>query len=89
VERLVCLGLDNNIEYVNRLIDELEQIEQRHMQSVIKHVIFLVDDFMNREVVFGVGRGSSCSSLVMFLIGINQVDPVKYNIDMEEFFKPI
>lgn len=86
IDRLVELGLDIE-EYAVRLEAEITECEERNMMPVMRHVIFMVDDFKRRNVVWGVGRGSSCASLMMFLIGLNKVDPVKYDIPMSEFFK--
>ena len=36
---------------------------------------------------WGVGRGSSVSSYCLYLIGIHMVDSIKYNLDIQEFFK--
>jgi DNA polymerase III alpha subunit len=34
-----------------------------------------------------VGRGSSVASYVLFLIGVHKIDPIKYELPIEEFFK--
>jgi DNA polymerase III alpha subunit len=40
-----------------------------------------------RNIVWGVGRGSSVASYVLFLIGTHKVDSVKYELDFNEFLK--
>jgi len=47
----------------------------------------MVDNLRKRNVVWGVGRGSSVSSYVLFCIGINRIDPLKFNLDVGEFLK--
>lgn len=74
-------------EYANRLADELALIEDRQMVEFFRCLVYITDTFRRENVVWGVGRGSSCASLVLFLLGVNKVDPVKYNIQMEEFYK--
>jgi len=79
-------GLENSLEYVRRVEQELEQVERRGLQQLIRALIFVVATFVERKQVWGVGRGSSCASLLLFLIGLHLVDPVKYKIPLEEFF---
>ena len=39
------------------------------------------------NIVWGVGRGSSVSSYVLFLMGVHKVDSMKYNLDIKDFLK--
>lgn len=78
---------DRGREYHRRLDDEMEEIRKRDFEPVVRHLKFMVDDFEKRRVVWGVGRGSSCASLVLFLIGLNLVDPIEHEIPMEEFYR--
>lgn len=75
-------------KYVDRLSVELLLMEERGMENFIRGLLYVRDQFRKYSVVLGVGRGSSASSLIMFLIEINRVDPVLYDISYEEFFKP-
>lgn len=74
-------------EYVSRVSWELDQMEKRNMFPFVRCLLYVTDRFRDEGVVWGVGRGSSCASLVMYLLDINKVDPVKYDIPTEEFFK--
>lgn len=42
----------------------------------------------NQNIVAGPGRGSSAGSLVSYLIGITDIDPIKYNLLFERFLNP-
>ncbi len=77
----------NTEEYVNRLTWELRQMEDKGMHQFVRCLLYVTDTFKDNGVVWGVGRGSSCASLVIYLLGINKVDPVKHDIPPEEFFK--
>jgi DNA polymerase III alpha subunit len=72
--------------YSKRLTDELAQVRTREMEPLLKTLMYIVDKFKESGTVWGVGRGSSCASLILFLIGLHKVDPIKYNIPMSEFF---
>lgn len=80
-------NLPNAEAYKARMINELAEIESREMSDFIRCLIYIVDVFRRKGVVWGVGRGSSCASLVLYMLGVNAVDPVRFNIPMEEFFK--
>ena len=57
------------------------------MYDVLYVMKYIVDTLRENKVLWGVGRGSSVSSYVLFLIGIHKIDSVKYNLPIEEFFK--
>ena len=48
---------------------------------------YVVDTLRDNNIVWGVGRGSSVSSYVLYLIGIHKIDSVKYALPIDEFFK--
>lgn len=73
-------------EALDRLAAELEQVERRGMVEFVKTIIYILDTFRQQGVVWGVGRGSSCASYVLFILGLHAVDPLRYNVAMSEFF---
>ena len=77
---------EKRIPYAKRLNEELQEIEKRNLEQIVKALIFVVSKFNESGIVYGVGRGSSCASLVLFLIGVHKVDPIKFGIPMTEFF---
>ena len=72
--------------YLERATAELKEIERRGLDMLFKTLIYVISELHDKKKVWGVGRGSSCASLVLFLIGLHKVDPIKYNIPMTEFF---
>jgi Bacterial DNA polymerase III alpha NTPase domain len=66
---------------------EMQLFAEREMLPVLRHLIYMVDNLRKRGIVWGVGRGSSVSSYVLFLIGINRIDPMKFDLDVSEFLK--
>lgn len=73
-------------KYDKRLEEEMKEIKSRNLEILLRTLVYIVDTFKQSKTVWGVGRGSSCASLVLFLIGLHKVDPIKYNIPMTEFF---
>ena len=70
-----------------RLAEELALFEQNNMIPVLKTMKYVVDTLRANNIVWGVGRGSSVSSYVLYLIGIHKIDSVKYALPIDEFFK--
>lgn len=70
-----------------RVAAELEEFHKRNEINVLKVMIYIVDQFRKNDVVWGVGRGSSVSCFCLYLIGINKINPLKYDISYTEFFK--
>jgi DNA polymerase III alpha subunit len=76
-------------ENYDRLHKEISLYKKHNMIPVLKTVKYIVDILRKNNVVWGVGRGSSVSSYVLYLIGIHKIDSVKYKLPIEEFFKEI
>jgi DNA polymerase III alpha subunit len=73
-------------KYILRLQTELKYVKQYNMESLFRTLIYVLDTLRASNTVWGVGRGSSCASLILYLIGIHKVDPVKFGIPATEFF---
>jgi DNA polymerase III alpha subunit len=70
-----------------RLIDELNAYKARNMLDLLRWLKYFVDTCSKEGVVWGVGRGSSVASYVLYLIGVHSIDPIKYNLDWQEFLR--
>jgi len=73
--------------YVQTLADELAEYRARNMMDLLKFLKYLMDTCHTHDIVTGVGRGSSVSSLVLYLIGVHAIDPIKYNLEYKEFLR--
>lgn len=76
-----------NETQVYRVQEELELFVQHNMMSVLRYIKYLVDTMRKEKIVWGIGRGSSVSSYILFLIGIHKVDSIRYELDIHEFLK--
>ena len=74
-------------EQIDRVTLELELFVQYGMYDLLFYLKYLVDTMRKQDIVWGVGRGSSVSSYVLFLIGVHKIDSIKYQLDIKEFFK--
>jgi len=70
-----------------RLRDELFEFEARGMTNLLRWLKYVVDTARANNIVWGVGRGSSVSSYVLYLIGVHKIDPIKYNLDYRDFLR--
>lgn len=70
-----------------RLIEELEEYKSRNMMMLLKTLKYLIDTLRANNIVWGVGRGSSVASYVLFLLEVHRIDSVKYNLDWREFLR--
>lgn len=82
-----CYERCGTIEEIERVQYELGLFEERDMVPVLQHLIYMVDHLRANDIVWGVGRGSSVSSFILFLIGINRINPLKFGLDVREFLK--
>lgn len=70
-----------------RVAEELALFQDHGLEPMLRFMIYMVKTMDEHGVVWGVGRGSSVSSYLLFLIGLHMVDPIKYNLDIREFIK--
>jgi DNA polymerase III alpha subunit len=80
-------GMCETDEQRDRVSQELELYIKHGMYDVLHVMKYIVDTLRANNILWGVGRGSSVASYVLFLIGIHKVDSIKYNLPIEEFFK--
>jgi DNA polymerase III alpha subunit len=66
---------------------ELLMYQDRDLLSLLQYLKYLVDTMRKNNIVWGVGRGSSVASFVLFLLGIHRVNSLFYELDIEEFLK--
>ena len=86
VERLNEKNLKSDV-YAQRLSNELSEFRAKHMIDILKFLCYLMYTCEQQNIVTGIGRGSSVSSLVLHLLDVHQIDPVKYNLDYKEFLR--
>jgi DNA polymerase III alpha subunit len=76
-----------NEEELQRAGDELIKFQERNMFVLLQYLKYLVDTMRKNNIVWGVGRGSSVASFVLFLIGIHRINSLYYQLDIGEFLK--
>tara|TARA_Y100001972_G_scaffold21437_1_gene25513 strand:+ start:35033 stop:38461 length:3429 start_codon:yes stop_codon:yes gene_type:complete len=84
VEGARSLGLAENKEYAERLKYEVDIIDGRGFSKYFLTMKAISDMAVEKQLV-GPGRGSAAGSLVSYVLGITQVDPIKYGLQFERF----
>ena len=86
IERWLWLQCNTEEERL-RIVEELEQYQARDLYPLLRYMKYLVDTMRKHKIVWGVGRGSSVASYVLFKIGIHKIDSLRYNLDWREFLR--
>lgn len=72
---------------LQRAGEELLKFQERNMFVLLQYLKYLVDTMRKNNIVWGVGRGSSVASFVLFLIGIHRINSLYYDLSIDEFLK--
>ena len=80
-------NIDNPV-YTKRLEYELEVIKKMNFCNYFLIVWDYVKYAKNNNILVGPGRGSAAGSLVSYVLGITDIDPIKYNLLFERFLNP-
>ena len=83
--RIKGLNDQNRKQYQDRLLEELDVIEFHGFSSYMLIVADFIDWARKHDIAVGDGRGSVGGSLIGFLLGIHQADPIKYDLIFARF----
>ncbi len=75
-------------KYLKRLKYELNVIKEMGFADYFLIVYDYVKFAKNNHILVGPGRGSAASSLVAYVLGITNIDPLTYNLLFERFLNP-
>jgi DNA polymerase III alpha subunit len=72
---------------LQRVGEELLLYQERNLFPLLQYLKYFVDTMRKNGVVWGLGRGSSTASYVLYLIGVHKIDSLYYDLPIEEFLK--
>jgi DNA polymerase III alpha subunit len=72
---------------IQRAGEELLMFQERNLFNLLKYLKYLVDTMKSNDVIWGVGRGSSVASYVLYLLGVHRIDSMYYDLDPGEFLR--
>lgn len=68
-----------------RLAQELVKYDQLGLYDVLRAIIWIINKLTTAGIVWGVGRGSSVSSYVLYIVGVHDVDSFAYELNVDDF----
>ena len=74
-------------EEIERVELEYKLYQERDLIMLLRLFIYLVDYMRKNKFLWGVGRGSSVSSYILYLIGVHRVNSLLYNLDIRDYLK--
>lgn len=77
----------NNEAELQRCGQELLLFQERGLFELLKFLKYLVDTMTKNRVIWGVGRGSSVASYVLYKLKVHRIDSLYYNLDPAEFLR--
>jgi DNA polymerase-3 subunit alpha len=76
-------------EYADRAKHELETMIELGFVDYMLLTWDVIDFCKTSDIPIGLGRGSAAGSLVLFLLGVTNLDPIKYDLFFERFISKI
>ena len=81
------VGLCKTQEELQRVGQELLLYQERNLFDLLRYLKYLVDLMRENRLIWGVGRGSSVASYVLYLLGVHRIDSMYYDLDPAEFLR--
>ena len=81
------LSLCDSDAQLQRCGQELLLFQERNLFDLLRYLKYLVDTLRDNCMIWGVGRGSSVASYVLYLLGVHRIDSMFYDLDAREFLR--
>ena len=72
---------------LQRVGQELLLYQERDLFNLLRYLKWLVDIMTKNNLIWGVGRGSSVASYVLYKLGVHRIDSLHYELDPSEFLR--
>jgi len=81
------LDLCDNQAELQRCGEELLLFQDRNMFVLLQYLHYLVDVMTANNIIWGVGRGSSVASFVLYKLKVHRINSLYYDLPIEEFLR--
>jgi DNA polymerase III alpha subunit len=81
------LSLCTTQEELQRCGQELLLYQERDLFNLLRYLKYLVAVMTSNHIIWGVGRGSSVASYVLYLLGVHRINSLYYNLEITEFLR--
>ena len=72
---------------LQRVGEELLLYQERELFNLLRYLKYLVDVTTQHRLIWGVGRGSSIASYVLYLLKVHRINSMYYELDPREFLR--
>jgi DNA polymerase III alpha subunit len=72
---------------LQRCGQELMLYQERDLFDLLRYLAHLVAVMQENNIIWGVGRGSSVASHVLYKLGVHRINSLHYNLDISEFLR--
>ena len=72
---------------IQRVGEELLLYQERNLFNLLRYLKYLIDVMKENHLIWGVGRGSSLASYVLYLLGVHRINSMYYDLDPREFLR--
>jgi DNA polymerase III alpha subunit len=72
---------------LQRVGEELLLYQERGLFDLLRYLHYLVNVMKENKVIWGVGRGSSVASYVLYLLEVHKINSMFYDLDPREFLR--
>jgi DNA polymerase-3 subunit alpha len=87
IAEMVRRGLDKDERYAKQVLHELKVIKEKGIANYFMIMRQMIGE-ARKEMLVGPGRGSAAGSLVCYMLGVTDLDPIKHNLMFERFLDP-
>jgi DNA polymerase III alpha subunit len=81
------LSLCNTQQELQRCGEELLMFQERNLFNLLRYLKYFVDTMQQNHMIWGVGRGSSVASYVLYKLGVHRIDSMFYDLHPQEFLR--
>lgn len=81
------LNMCSNEQQLQRVGHELLLYQEKNLFDLLRYLKYLIDTMQQHNIIWGVGRGSSVASYVLYLLKVHRIDSIHYDLDPEEFLR--
>jgi DNA polymerase III alpha subunit len=79
--------LNDPEQRMQRLATELVEYRERNLFDLLRVLIYVINTLLERNIAWGIGRGSSTASYLLYVIGVHDVDSFKYDLNFTDFMR--
>lgn len=81
------LSLCINDAELQRCGEELLLFQEKGLFNLLRYLKYLVDTMTKNNLIWGVGRGSSVASYVLYKLKVHKIDSLHYDLNPREFLR--